>query len=358
MYTCPGCGVYFKTGSSGKKIKCLKCHSEYLLDLQITDEAWRALDHDARMERIDAAKAGKLAGESTDPSKVEKEKEAVKPEISETKEKTAKTAVPKTKAKEEAAKPAEPETKKEEAAKPAESGSEKEDAAKPAESEVKKEETQKAEAPEVNEAKPESSSKHKIFGMKMPEKPEAMKKAEAREAEGDKAAGNEDDKDRELLLRRNILIVSIVPAVLILVLIITTFVIPRFRINRELPVMHNAQAGDVVSYGKYKGKTEWVVLDRRDDKLLCITKDPVEIDHNRWLNSKYMNETFNIYERRRIIRGKDAVSPEEAEAGQKIGSNDKVFLFSDEELAPYPSGGLDLHDGIAHPVCWIDVSYR
>ncbi|MCR5356838.1 MAG: hypothetical protein K6E63_05470, partial [Lachnospiraceae bacterium] len=67
MYVCPGCRSYFKTGGADKKIKCPKCHNEYLLSLKISDEKWRELDKGTRQARINRALAGEQLRDETPP---------------------------------------------------------------------------------------------------------------------------------------------------------------------------------------------------------------------------------------------------------------------------------------------------
>lgn len=276
MYICPECRSYFKTGSSGKKIKCLRCNNAYLTDLKIADTEWRKLDGDARKSRINRAIAGEHLREP-----VPVPAEPVKPEVP-------------------------------------------------------------APAPQ-EEPKAEKHVKSKED---LPD--EAILEAQMLLEEQDMQS----DKPKEPIDKRRLAIVLGVTGGLILILSFFSFVFPVFRVRKEVPELRTAQAGDVVSFGKYKGNTEWSVLARDNHGIVMVGNFPVanaipddirnqqaQID---WLNSSFLNRSLNLYERRKLIPVDE-------------GSDDLVGIMSDAEWAEY-YGTIELEDdGKVHPVCRIGL---
>ncbi|MCR5419532.1 MAG: DUF1720 domain-containing protein [Lachnospiraceae bacterium] len=187
------------------------------------------------------------------------------------------------------------------------------------------------------------------------------------------AAEKEDKKTlsaSEIVRNRAIVISAF--SVLILVLIITSLIVPLFKYNEELDILRNSNVGDIVSYGKYKGNTDWIVLDKQEDKILCISDYEVGDEREEdihWetslvrdmLNSSYMNSTFNIYERVNII-STEAIREENPDyRAEYVGEDvvDKIFLLKDEEVKDYIGSNSErmtqLSDVAVHPSCWIDI---
>ena len=276
MYICPECRSYFKTGSSGKKIKCLRCNNAYLTDLKIADTEWRKLDGDARKSRINRAIAGEhLRVPVPVPA------EPVKPEVP-------------------------------------------------------------APAPQ-EEPKAEKHVKSKED---LPD--EAILEAQMLLEEQDMQS----DKPKEPIDKRRLAIVLGVTGGLLLILSILSLVVPLFRVRDEVPVLRTAQAGDVVSFGKYKGNTEWSVLERDNSGIVMVGNFPVanaipEDTRNRasqidWLNSSFLNRSFNLYERRKLIPLED-------------DSKELIRIMSESDWSKY-YGTIDIEDdGKVHPVCKIGI---
>jgi hypothetical protein len=128
--------------------------------------------------------------------------------------------------------------------------------------------------------------------------------------------------------------------------------LPVIRVRKGVPELRTAQAGDVVSLGKYKGNTEWSVLARDNHGIVMVGNFPVanaipddirnqqaQID---WLNSSFLNRSLNLYERRKLIPVDE-------------GSDDLVRIMSDSEWSEY-YGTIELEDdGKVHPVCRIGL---
>lgn len=108
-----------------------------------------------------------------------------------------------------------------------------------------------------------------------------------------------------------------------------------------------------MKFGNYHGAVEWLVLDKKDDKALLISKyclDAKEYDKNeknesvtwetstlrQWLNSCFINEAFTD-EEKALICDTYLQNPDNPEYGTDGGSNttDKVFLLSIDEATRY-----------------------
>lgn len=273
MYVCPSCRSFFKTGSPGKKIKCLKCKNDYLADLKITDEEWRKLDPDARKSRINRAIAGEQLREE-----IPKPKKPVRPIVS-------------------------------------------------------------------NDSTDEEAAQDKIKN-DLPD--EAILEAQKLLEEQDMQA----EMPRQPVDRGRFMIVCTVAACLITVLSVMSFVLPIFRMREETGILEEAMEGDIVSYGKYKGNTEWTVLERNEDDFLVVGNYAVvsalpesirdRQKQTEWLNSAYMNKAFNIYERRRILVDED--------------TGESIHFMSDREWTQYSDLVGSINDGKAHPICRISLS--
>ncbi len=258
MYVCPECGSYFKAQTTGKKFKCARCKKEYLLDLKITDEKWKLLEHDAKKARIRRA----LAGENL----------------------------------------------REEIPKPPP---------------VKKEPISQSDALSIKDAR-------SSFITDKPDEAilEARQLLERKDVEA--------EMPKPSVNRRKLGLVCAVSMAVLLIPCILGVLVPISKMNREIEVLRTARTGDKVSYGKYKGNTEWEVVKVDGNRLLLRSdygisgiekKDPLKL--RGWLNSVYMNKSFNIYERIRI----------ETEDDESI---DKVFLMDRSNPA----------DGV-HPSIWL-----
>ena len=116
----------------------------------------------------------------------------------------------------------------------------------------------------------------------------------------------------------------------------------------KIEQLKQAKVGRHVFLGTYeqdaviangKENIEWIVLDKKGDKLLVISKYVLvrrefdteywsvweECTLRNWLNDEFLNEAFNDKEKGWISPNKD------------ISTNDKVFLLSSQEVAYYLS---------------------
>lgn len=395
MYACPACRRVFKSKYQGKKIKCPECSHEYLLELMIDDEAWGTLTCDERRVLVRARMSDEgLAGVEFPP--VKKEESAGPGEGPSGK--TVKRVVKKRVVKKVVKKPpvvpeaagetventeAKPEARNEE--KPEEKTKVKANSSTRDEQDVpespqgdswetvlaaeeKKEEKEK----EEQEAKKERAvKKKKVTGKDAAAKPsddsEDKKEEEKKEAEQVKTKPAVDYRPP----KKYVTIVAATLSVIFVYLFTATFVIPTFRIKKELPVLRSAAAGDTVQYGRYKGQDEWVVLDRKGSKLLCISNYPIlgktydeenwdDSGLRKWFNSIYINSAFNVFERMRIRSTKD-IEDEYPDYSRGINTDepDKIFIITDDEildyLKTYKEAAMEVNDGQIRAVCWIET---
>ncbi|MCR5232929.1 MAG: DUF6273 domain-containing protein [Lachnospiraceae bacterium] len=172
---------------------------------------------------------------------------------------------------------------------------------------------------------------------------------------------------------RNKVIVASTFSVMVAALATTTFIIPSFRFRDEMSALRKANVGDIVTYGKYKGNKEWIVLDRKDNRVLCISNYGVGDERadevvlwetspvREHLNSTFMNSAFNIFERVRIISTKEIRENEPDYRAEYVSPDvvDKMFMLKDEEVKEYIASNSDrmtqLSDISVHPACWIDI---
>ena len=172
---------------------------------------------------------------------------------------------------------------------------------------------------------------------------------------------------------RNKVIVASTFSVMVAALATTTFIIPSFRFRDEMSALRKANVGDIVTYGKYKGNTEWIVLDRKDNRVLCISNYGVGDERadevvlwetspvRERLNSTFMNSAFNIFERVRIVSTKEIRENEPDYRVEYVSPDvvDKMFMLKDEEVKEYIASNSDrmtqLSDISVHPACWIDI---
>ncbi len=115
------------------------------------------------------------------------------------------------------------------------------------------------------------------------------------------------------------------------------------------------EIGDVVEFGNFEGNTEWLVLDKEEDKMMLITKDLIKLDKfneeqaraiwenctlRSWLNSEYYESAFSDDEKSLIL---ETTNKNYDNSIYYLGQGgpdtiDKVFLLSvDEEKELFSS---------------------
>ena len=121
----------------------------------------------------------------------------------------------------------------------------------------------------------------------------------------------------------------------------------------RLVSIKKAKTGDEVRFGNYNGNTDWIVLEKKDGKLLLLCKNTInrmsiqidtdywgESDLRKWLNNDYYEKSFSGSEKKKILttvlESKDtSYGPYGSKDGKKYKSEDKVFLLSQEEVLKY-----------------------
>ena len=379
MYVCPECRSFFKVKSKDRDVKCPKCSHQYLLDLKMDEEAWGTLTLDERKIIIKARVSEEglqdvVASGSPKPGMKAVKKKVVR--------KVVKRVVKKPEAALNAEEPATdqkydtPEEALKEAVKneePADSptGQNWEDVFAAEERQEAKEEEIKEENKASSGAagilasfiKGDKAGKEEADAESSPENKEAAKDTEERKVSS--------KKEKPKLNKKYVAIVAGTIGALLLYLSTVTFIIPVFRIRSELPTLRSAVPGDTVHFGKYRGQNEWVVLDKKGTRLLCISDYPIygqeyydedweESSLRKWFNSVFINSSFNVFERHRITSTKD-IMKEDADYVRDVGADlpDKVFIISDRELDDYLHQYRDamirVNDDDIRAVCWIET---
>lgn len=124
--------------------------------------------------------------------------------------------------------------------------------------------------------------------------------------------------------------------------------------------LKEAKKGDIITFGNYyQGKTskkrkkpiEWQVLDKKDNKVLVISKSALEVQQynfnksdvtwetcylRAWLNNRFYDEAFSKEEKEKIIETTVKADPNpEYSTPQGNDTVDKLFLLSLTELNKY-----------------------
>lgn len=377
MRVCPNCRSFFKVKTKDADIKCPKCSYQNLLDLKLDDEAWGTLTLDEKKTIIRARiseeglqdvvnSAGEKAGTASPSAQAAgaEDKQAKTTVKKVVKKKVVKKVVKRVvKKPEEALNEKEPVSSRkddarkevhEETAKPEETAGVAAKAAKPVNKPEIKPEENKIKQEEPGDSKPEQNWEDESgVGEKKEEKSAPPK------------------KEKTKLNRKYVAIVAGTAGALLLYLVTITFIIPSFRMSNELPALRSAEAGDTVYFGKYKGQNEWVVLDKKGTRILCISDYPIyghdyydedweDSALRKWFNSVFINSSFNVYERLRITSTKD-IREEDPDYTRDVGADipDKVFIITEGELSDYLHQYRDamirVNDDTIRAVCWIET---
>lgn len=365
MYVCPRCRSIFKAKVQSNNKKCPKCSHEFMLDLMIDDEAWGTLTCDEKRTLIKARMSEEgLADIKYEPYKPEENAGTESKPVKKVVKKVVKKKVVKRVVK----KPEEPAEEKEKLPAPEQPTGDSWEAVLAAEKKEEEKEKEKK-APKVKEAVKEEKKEEPKRSLFFDDDDEGEKPGEEHKKETEKK--ETEPAVKYITPRKNLMIVTVTFSVLLVYLLVSTFVVPTFRIRRELPELRSAAAGDTVQFGKYKGQDEWVVLDKKGSKLLCISNYAIygktydEEDWNssslrKWFNSIFINSSFNVFERLRIVSTKE-IEKEFPGYSRSIGAEDpdKIFLVTDDELLSYlkdhREAAMEVNDGQIRAVCWIET---
>lgn len=117
-----------------------------------------------------------------------------------------------------------------------------------------------------------------------------------------------------------------------------------------LPTQPAAAVGDIISFGKYHGEIKWIVIDKKDDSVLLLSKHIIDIKpyssfHSastwetsamrEWLNGFFYNNAFTQEEKERIIVTSINDYKNLGISGRGFSTDDKIFLLSMQEVQTY-----------------------
>ncbi len=290
MYVCSGCRSYFKTGGSGKKIRCPKCKTEFLTSLKITDEKWKLLDRDARNARINRAIAGEQLRD-----------EVPAPEVQKIVVKRPQPAAPATASAPAAQAPAAP-APGPATATPAPAAQAPTAPAPAATSPVPSAPAPAPVSPEEPKpAKTMGADTSTLFKADAPDEAilEARRLLEQKDVQAEMPAPRMDKK--------RFMVVCVTALVILFSLYVFTVIVPMFSTKKEMAAIMHCKTGDVIDFG-CKEMGRWKIIDAEEDRILVVSDAPAPVsplksddDALEWLNSVFMNRYFNMFERKRII---------------------------------------------------------
>ena len=216
-----------------------------------------------------------------------------------------------------------------------------------------------------------------------------LKEAERLDKERREAARRKEAERRAKKIKRIVAIVAVIAVVCIaVVIVVTKVIIPNNNYNAAVALLNNgknaeaykafknlngykdsdsqaeailkenptipfvtAEEGDIVSFGNYNGSTEWIVLEKEDNKFLIISKYAIEKrEYNtereevtwetcslrKWLNNDYLSSAFSSDEKA-LIAATSVVNADNSGYGTDGGNDttDQVFLLSIDEVDKY-----------------------
>ncbi len=178
---------------------------------------------------------------------------------------------------------------------------------------------------------------------------ELIARYEAEIAAIDKKEAEEAKARRKNAVKKAGIFTEIAALCVIVVLLLNYVIIPKVKLNNFRK--GNFEVGDTVEFGDYHGTVEWMVLDKRDDKALLISKycleakpynekyEPVTWETStlrQWLNGEFINEAFSEKEKA-LICDTYLQNPDNPEYGTDGGNDttDKAFLLSIGEATKY-----------------------
>lgn len=125
----------------------------------------------------------------------------------------------------------------------------------------------------------------------------------------------------------------------------------QYILEKKYPQFAKCSAGETVTFGNYHDSTEWIVLERKDNRFLIISKEGLDAKpYNKemkdatwetcslreWLNKDFIDEAFSADEQEVIqeITVKADKNPKH-ETSPGEDTEDKVFLLSISEINKY-----------------------
>lgn len=167
---------------------------------------------------------------------------------------------------------------------------------------------------------------------------------------------------------------AIVAAVVLVGVIagVALILLPKKEPKKPLIDINTTNVGDTIQFGHYDDVNEWIVLDRKDDSLLLLSKHAIcrSVYHEehedvtwstcslrKWLNTDYLAQAFSE-EERELIADTQVHNADNPVRGTPGGDDtvDQVFLLSIEEAEKYfdesDDTGVTLTDG-KKVWCWL-----
>ena len=163
------------------------------------------------------------------------------------------------------------------------------------------------------------------------------------------------------------------------VIVLTTVIIPKQEYSKKyseaMELLAKAKPGDTVFFGAYEqdnntsnGKEDikWLVLDKKDDAVLVISKHVLEdksfgrnddtwetCSLRKWLNGDFINDAFSPEEQSKLqITNVSADKNPKFDVDSGNATMDKVFLLSVAEVEKYfisdESRIADLHSAVSN----------
>ena len=156
------------------------------------------------------------------------------------------------------------------------------------------------------------------------------------------------------------IVTSIVAVSIVLVVLLNIFIIPQAKTYYRNEKIKKAAVGEYIKFGSYeqdniksngKEDVEWLVLDKKDGKILIISRyalDCQQYDENsgsvtwevcslrKWLNSDFVNSAFTDDEKEVILTTSVAAHKNsffKVKSGEN--TNDMIFLLSTTEVKQY-----------------------
>ncbi len=118
-----------------------------------------------------------------------------------------------------------------------------------------------------------------------------------------------------------------------------------------LEITKETAIGDAVRFGNYHGEIEWLVLDKKDNLFLLLSKNCLEAKPyneefvktvwencslRKWLNEDFLESAFSEDERKMILEKKVLASDYLTQKTPRMNDTfDRVFVMSVEEAEKY-----------------------
>lgn len=161
-------------------------------------------------------------------------------------------------------------------------------------------------------------------------------------------------KTKKWTVKQSAMMFSIMAAVFILsavsAVVIKT-IIQSNRYRNEVKMLSDVSVGEYIKFGNYKGNNEWKVLEKKDGKILVLSKYAIEnikyhdghavvtwetCSLRNWLNEKYIKSSFSTKEQELIIPTQIVNCDNQIYSTD--GGNDttdKLFILSVDEANRY-----------------------